>query len=275
LGFVNRVIAIQKKEVAMSQIIAIHSFRGGTGKSNLTANLAVEIAQQGYRVAIVDADLQSPGIHALFSIDETMPAKTLNDYLWRRSLINDIACDVSSYLKINEKGKVFLIPSSINASEIARIISEGYNVSLLNNGFRRLISELELDYLFIDTHPGLNRETLLSIAISDQLIILLRPDRQDFQGTAVTVDVARQLKAQNMMLVINKVPQKIDFSALHQSVEKNYKVPVAGILPLSEDMLLLGSSGIFCLKYPHHYFTQIIKDMSHKIILNKSLAAIT
>jgi MinD-like ATPase involved in chromosome partitioning or flagellar assembly len=259
----------------MSQIIAIHSFRGGTGKSNLTANLAVEIAQQGYRVAIVDTDLQSPGIHALFSIDETTPTKTLNDYLWNRSLINDIACDVTSHLEIKDKGKVFLIPSSINASDIAQIIGEGYNVSLLNNGFRRLIAELELDYLFIDTHPGLSRETLLSIAICNQLIILLRPDRQDFQGTAVTVDVARQLKARNMMLVINKVPPKIDFCALQKNVENNYKVPVAAILPLSEDMLLMGSSGIFCLKYPHHYFTQIIKDISHKIILNNFLFVAT
>lgn len=256
----------------MSQIIAIHSFRGGTGKSNLTANLAVEIARQGNRVAIVDTDLQSPGIHALFNIDETKPVKTLNDYLWKRSLIHDTACDVSLHLEINDKGKVFLIPSSLDASEIARILSEGYNVSLLNSGFRQLIKELKLDYLFLDTHPGLSRETLLSIAICDQLIIILRPDNQDFQGTAVTVDVARQLKARNMTLVINKVPQQLDFSALQQNVEKTYQIPVAGILPLSSDMFLLGSSGVFCCKYPKHSLTQNFQHIAAKIIKTKSLS---
>ncbi len=210
----------------MSKIIAIHSFRGGTGKSNLTANLAVVTALQGNRVAIVDTDLQSPGIHALFGIDETITSNTLNDYLWNRNSIADTACDVTSHLGIN-KGKVFLIPSSINADEIAKILSEGYNMSLLNSGFQKLIKELDLDYLFIDTHPGLSRETLLSIAISHLLIVILRPDRQDFQGTAVTVNIARQLQVSKMMMLINKTPNRIDFISLQQKVEETYNVPVA------------------------------------------------
>ncbi len=86
------------------------------------------------------------------------------------------------------------IPSSMNIGEISRILREGYNVALLNNGFKKLVSSLELDYLFIDTHPGINEETLLSVTISNILLIILRPDRQDFQGTALTVDVARKLK---------------------------------------------------------------------------------
>ncbi len=255
----------------MSKIIAIHSFRGGTGKSNLTANLAVAIAQQGNRVAVVDTDLQSPGIHALFDTDRNITKNTLNDYLWNRSSISNTACNLSSHLGIEGKGRVFLIPSSINADEIARIEYEGYNVSLLNSGFRRLIEELELDYLFIDTHPGLSRETLLSIAISDQLIVILRPDRQDFQGTAVTVDVARQLKVRNMMLVINKTPINMDFWALQQKVEKTYKIPVAGVLPLSEDMVQLGSCGVFCLQYPNHPLTGILKQIAEKAITETCL----
>ena len=51
----------------MSKIISIHSFRGGTGKSNLTANLAAQAAALGNRVAIVDTDIQSPGILLDFS----------------------------------------------------------------------------------------------------------------------------------------------------------------------------------------------------------------
>ncbi|BAZ08360.1 cell division inhibitor MinD [Calothrix sp. NIES-4071] len=252
----------------MAKIIAVHSFRGGTGKSNLTANLAVATALQGLRVAIVDTDLQSPGIHVLFNIDETITKKALNDYLWNRSSIADTAYDVSSHLKIEGKGKVFLIPSSLNADEIAKIISEGYNVSLLNSGFRRLIKELRLDYLFIDTHPGLSRESLLSIAISDLLIILLRPDSQDFQGTAVTVNIARQLKVQKMMMLINKIPSRIDLLALQEKVEHIYQVPVAGMFRLSEDIAQLGSSGLFCLQYSNHPFTQAIKKVVHQAIIN-------
>ena len=51
-------------------IISTHSFRGGTGKSNTTANLAVLTACAGYRVGVIDTDIQSPGIHVLFQLDE-------------------------------------------------------------------------------------------------------------------------------------------------------------------------------------------------------------
>jgi MinD-like ATPase involved in chromosome partitioning or flagellar assembly len=250
----------------MPKIIAIHSYRGGTGKSNLTANLATTIALQGHRVAVVDTDLQSPGIHTLFGVDEPSAHRTLNDYLWDRSPIQDAAYDVSSKLGLETGGRLFLVPASVNAEEIARILSEGYNVGLLNDGFRQLIKELELDYLFIDTHPGLSRETLLSIAISNLLILILRPDQQDFQGTAVTIDVARQLKVRKLSLVINKVLSKLDQAALQQKVETTYNAAVAGIFPLSEDMIELGSSGLFCLQQPHHPFTQALRQVATQIM---------
>jgi MinD-like ATPase involved in chromosome partitioning or flagellar assembly len=248
----------------MSRVIAIHSYRGGTGKSNLTANLAATIALQGKRVAVVDTDLQSPGIHTLFGLDERSTDRTLNDYLWDRSPIQDAVYDVSPGLGV-EAGRLFLVPASVNAEEIARILSEGYNVGLLNDGFRQLIKLLELDYLFIDTHPGLSRETLLSIAISNLLILILRPDQQDFQGTAVTVDVARQLRVRQLSLVINKVLHKLDRTALQQKVEATYHADVAGIFPLSEDMIELGSSGLFCLHHIDHPFTQTLNQVATRI----------
>lgn len=255
----------------MPKIIAIHSYRGGTGKSNLTANLAVTIALQGKRVAIVDTDLQSPGIHTLFGFNEKNLDKTLNDYLWKRCSIQGTAHDVSFKAGIEGKGQIFLIPASVNAEEIARILSEGYNASLLNEGFRCLIKSLQLDYLFLDTHPGLNRETLLSIAIANLLIIILRPDQQDYQGTAVTLEVAHQLKVRNLMLVINKVLSTMNGSMVRQTVEAAHQASVAGIFPFSEAIAALGSCGLFCIQYPDHPFTQILNQIAAQVIEQPSL----
>ena len=56
----------------MSKIISVHSFRGGTGKSNTTANLATLLAQKGLKVGVVDTDIASPGIHIIFGlVDES------------------------------------------------------------------------------------------------------------------------------------------------------------------------------------------------------------
>ena len=142
----------------MSTIVSIHSYRGGTGKSNLTANLASSIVQQGKRVAVVDTDLQSPGLHVLFGMSQQQEGLTLNDYLYGRCSIEQAVRDVTSKSGSDEttQGVLFLLPASIKAGEITRMLREGYEVNLLTDGFRKLMKTLHLDYLFIDTHPGLN-----------------------------------------------------------------------------------------------------------------------
>lgn len=257
----------------MSKIISIHSFRGGTGKSNVTANLATNLARTGHRVAIVDTDIQSPGIHVPFGLDETKVKFTLNDYLWGKCSIDAATYDVSSVFTTRQKsgwfhqnrGRIYLIPSSIKTGEISKILREGYDARLLNEGFRHLMQKLQLDYLFIDTHPGINEETLLSVIISDILIVILRPDKQDYQGTAVTVDVARKLDVPKMMLVVNKALPSLNTEVLKQQVEEIYRVPVAGILPVSEEMFHLASSDIFCLRYPDHPWTKVINGIADNL----------
>ncbi len=190
---------------------------------------------------------------------------SLNDYLWGKCAIKDCAHDVTGHLGTQVKGQVFLIPSSIKAGEIARILREGYDVGLLNDGFRDIVTEMNLDYLMIDTHPGLNEETLLSIAISDALVVIMRPDQQDYQGTAVTVDVARKLDVPKMLMVVNKVPQAFDPDDVRARVEQTYKVKVSAVLPHSDEMMTLASSGIFSLKYPDNPVTKGYQAVVAKI----------
>lgn len=253
----------------MSKIISIHSFRGGTGKSNTTANVTAILASMGMRVGVVDTDIQSPGIHVLFGLDEEHMPHSLNDYLWGKCEIKDAAIDVTASLRAisaQVKGQVFLIPSSIKAGEIARVLREGYDVGLLNDGFQRLLSDLDLDVLMIDTHPGLNEETLLSIAISDALAIILRPDNQDYQGTGVTVEVARKLDVPNLLLVLNKVPQIFDFAEVQARVERTYDCPVAAVLPHSDEMMVLASAGIFVLRYPDHPMSTTLQRLAQRLV---------
>lgn len=245
----------------MSKIVSIHSFRGGTGKSNTTANLAALLAMEGHRVGVVDTDIQSPGIHVLFGMDDSDMEHSLNDYLWGKCDIKDAAHDVTGRLGAEVKGQLYLIPSSIKPGEIARILREGYDVGLLTDGFRDVVSKMDLDYLMIDTHPGLNEETLLSIAISNVLVIIMRPDSQDYQGTAVTVDVARKLDVPNMLMVVNKTPQVLDVDDVRERVEKSFSCKVASVIPHSDEMMVLASSGIFSLRYPDNPVTKEYKSI--------------
>lgn len=256
----------------MGKIVSIHSFRGGTGKSNTTANLAAQTALAGKRVGVVDTDIQSPGIHVLFGLDEMKMGKTLNDYLNNACEIGEVAFSVGEKALDSEgraklAGKnLWLFPSSIRGREISKVVREGYDVNRLNEGLQTLMKELKLDYLFIDTHPGLNEETLLSIAISDILIIILRPDNQDFQGTAVTVDIARSLDVPNLMLVVNKALPKYDFSDLKDQVEAKFKAPVAGVLPLSFDIAENASKDLFSLSRPDHEWSRALRGVAEAVL---------
>lgn len=257
----------------MAKIISTHSFRGGTGKSNTTANLAVLVARAGYRVGVIDTDIQSPGIHVIFQLDEKTLKKSLNDYLWGRCRIEEAAYDVTakcigSVDQQAERPRLFLIPSSLNTEEIARILREGYDVALLNDGLQDLLTRLKLDFLFIDTHPGVNEETLLSLAVSDILILIVRPDQQDFQGTAVAVELARRLEVPHLMMVLNKVPPGTDSAALRDQVEEMFRADVVGVLPLNTEMARLGSGDLFCNRFPAHPYTRELQGIAERILHN-------
>ena len=82
----------------LAKIISIHSFRGGTGKSNTTANLAALLAADGQRVGVIDTDIQSPGIHVLFGVKGAAINHSLNDYLRWHCAISQAAHDVTATL---------------------------------------------------------------------------------------------------------------------------------------------------------------------------------
>jgi septum site-determining protein MinD len=249
----------------VAKIISIHSYRGGTGKSNITANLAACLATAGKRVAVVDTDIQSPGIHMLFGLEDTSERRTLNDYLWERCSVRETAAEVTPEIVNDAGGHIWLVPSSLHAGEIAKVLREGYNAGLMNDGLQDLIDDLSLDYLLIDTHPGLNEETLLSIAISDVLVVLMRPDRQDFHGTAVTVEVARKLEVRQLVMVLNKVLPGVIERGFADEVTRAYGAPVVGVLPEAPEMLELGSEGLFTLKFPDHPLSAQIRQVAARL----------
>ena len=250
----------------MATIVSVHSFRGGTGKSNTTANLAAVAAQAGLRVGVIDGDIQSPGIHVLFGLAGETLAASLNDFLWHGRSIAEVAQDVTDRQGTPMSGRIYLIPSSMEPGEITRVLREGYDAQRLTAGLRELVGALNLDVLFIDTHPGLNEETLLSLVISHTLLIVMRPDRQDYEGTGITARVARELDVPSVHIVVNKSPAHLDAATVAATVTQAYGCDVAAVLPHSDDLMELASEGIFVLQHPDHALSQQYRDLAARVI---------
>jgi MinD-like ATPase involved in chromosome partitioning or flagellar assembly len=250
----------------LATIISVHSYRGGTGKSNTSANLAAVMAASGRRVGLIDTDIQSPGVHILFGLKGETLKKSLNDYLLHDAKIEDAVVDVTPYLGLPVKGKVFLIPASMHPTELALVLRDGYDVDRLTEGIKAFIEAYKLDVLIIDTHPGLNEETLLALTISDALAIVMRPDQQDYEGTGVTLKIAQMMDVPRIKLVVNKVPPLMDMEAVKAQIEEVYSCEVAALLPHSNEMMMLGSAGIFAMRYPEHPMTKEYRELAANLL---------
>ena len=248
------------------KIVTIHSYRGGTGKSNMTANIAVCARAAGKRVAVLDTDLQSPGIHILFNFDQERIKLTLYDFLRGKCTIAQVAYDVSGQGHPEATGKCWLVPASLNAQAITQLLEEGYDINRLSDNFDALLDEFDLDYLFIDTHPGLNKETMLAAALSEILIILVRPDQQDYYGTAVLTEIAAKLEVPKVYLIVNKVYARLDPAELRARLQEVFGHEIIGMIPLSEDFAALASEGLFIHRYPEHPISLSIRDITQRIL---------
>ena len=247
----------------MTKIIAFHSFRRGAGTSNLLASCAVLLAMDGKRVGVIDTDFQSPSDHILFGLPENRLQKTMNDYLWESIDCRDAVYDVTP---TDISGKIYLAPASPDMKHIMRVLHENYEADKLNKAFSEISKAFELDFLMVDTTSGLNEETLVSLAGSDTLILMLRLDKQDYQGTAVMVSLAQKLEIPHLKMVVSQMPDAFDIKDVQREVQEKYRLPVTAVLPYTEEMLMLAGKGIFTREYPTHPLTTIIKQMTQDFI---------
>lgn len=97
-------------------------------------------------------------------------------------------------------------------------------------------------------------------------MLIPRPDRQDFQGTAVTVEVSRKLEVPSLLLVVNKARPEMDAVGLRQQVEQAYGASVAGLLPLSEDVARPASSHLFTSRFPEHPWTHEVQGVARQVL---------
>lgn len=251
----------------MSKIIAIHSSQGGTGKSNIVANVAAQLALRGKRVGVVDIDLQTPALHIPLGL-EGLLGKTLNDFLLGNCAIEEAAYDVGARIGRGSlpRGALYVVPSGVRSREITKGIRGRYSIAPLDEGLLALAEKLALDYVLTDAHAGLGEEGLLAMAACDLLLLTLTTDQKDFQGTAVLLEVARKLEVDPILLVVNMVLPTYNREHLQQQLTRVYGCPVAAMLPLSEGMMLFGSNGLFSLRAPEDPFSQGIVAIADRIV---------
>ncbi|MCB0195338.1 MAG: AAA family ATPase [Anaerolineae bacterium] len=236
----------------MPKIIVFHSFYHGVGRSNIAANVAYVLAKQGKSIGLIDADTKNPVQHHLFGLDNEDIQYTFNDYLWGNCTIEQTA----HRLPLDSiPGKIFLTPGNTTQGHSPREVREVKDAELLNVGYQTLIDTFNFDALLIDTHPGVSEKALVSVTVADVLVIILRLNQSDYQGTGITVDIVRELSVPKVFLIVNEAPSNFDFDEIKSKMENIYQCEVAAILPHLDPIMALANCDIFAKRYPYHTVT--------------------
>lgn len=141
--------------------IAITSGKGGVGKTNITANLAIEIRKKGFNVMILDADLGLSNIDIIFQI---APRYNLQHVLNGQMALTDIVVDGPMGIKI--------LPASSGVQELTAL-NEFQRLKLLE-GFDSY--NVDIDYFLIDTAAGISENVAFFCVAAQEIVIVTTPE---------------------------------------------------------------------------------------------------
>src|SRR5437764_6187617 len=115
----------------MTKVIAVHSFKGGTGKTTLTANLAATLALH-HRVGVMDLDLSGPGLHVLFGLKKGEVKATMTDIFLGDATPSDVIIDLTPRFP-KMKGGLFFCPASNKVEDMLRLLKSGVGEALFQD----------------------------------------------------------------------------------------------------------------------------------------------
>lgn len=180
----------------MTKCVAFHSYKGGTGKSTISSNLAAALARKGFTAVLLDLDVYAPSLQDYF---QWQPKKSINDYLFENANVDEVIQDLTGVLnkfpsgngeQPESKGKLFVGFSSTSKEEIYKldgaVRQEGSKIQLLRKFLmlrEEIVSKYNADYIIIDTSPGIRYWSINSLAIADTILLSLKLDGIDLKGT--------------------------------------------------------------------------------------------
>ena len=247
--------------------IAIGSGKGGVGKSTVSVNIAVALAQSGARVGLMDADIYGPNTPTMLGVDKLPPPNG-------QKLIPADAYGIK------------MISMGLLVKPGQPLIWRG---PMLNSAIRQFLSDVEwgeLDYLIIDLPPGTG-DAALSLAqalpLSGAVIVTL-PQLVSLEDASRGLNMFKQLEVPILGVVENMsyldLPDgtRMDIfgSGGGESLAKATDTTFLGKIPIDQNVRIGGDTGKpIVVSYPDSTAAKSIQEISQKIAAKVSVAAMT
>ncbi len=257
----------------MGKFVTIHSFKGGTGKSYLSANLAVIYALQGKRVCLIDLDFRAPTLHIAF--EPKGVKRWVNDVLNGTAKVEECLIDCSA--KVENKGTLHVGFADFSTEAIRDMISKGrkWETEALHRILsmrKELLENLKYDIVIADTSPGIQYSSINAVVASDIAIVISTLDDSDIYGTAKMIGELYEVFQKKTVVIINKAIGGADFmdsdkSKIVDELQSKYQEAVIGLLPCFCEVGRMKRASIFAYNYPKHPFTEALRVIAAKIDL--------
>ena len=264
--------------MGLMKTIAFHSYKGGTGKTTLISNLAALYAKNGFNVALLDFDLYAPSLGSYF---KKKPNIFINDLLNGQANISDILYDLTSELGLNGK---FLVGFSSSRKEDVNEIDMKHDSKWQIEAVKRFIKakqelndQFKIDYLFLDTSPGIRYWSINTLAMSDYIFLLLKDSDMDIEGTRkMIIDIYDSLSryGAKYYAILNKVPGETvkeesklikDEKAWISELERVVGADVVGSIPCFCDIQFSRHEFLFSIRQPSHLFSTRMEKIADTI----------
>lgn len=254
-------------EIKKCRTLAVHSYKGGTGKTQIALNMALLWAKKGLKVCLLDYDFRAPSIGALLGIDDT--PYWINDYLLGSCEIEKVLVDVST--KLGMKGKLLLGLANPSVNATGQMIGQNEKAQL--KSLRRTIDaqntlpeKYDVDYIIIDTSPGPQYSSLNAVFASDILLIVLRNEKVDIAGTLRMMENIYEGSLGEKAVVINMISPNVDSVSVQKKLEDKLRMPIVGVILCYCDFAASAGELPLALANPKHGFIEALTTIGDGIL---------
>jgi flagellar biosynthesis protein FlhG len=214
-----------------TQVIAVSSGKGGVGKTNVVANLAVALAKSGKRVLVLDADLGLANLDVLLGL---VPRYTMEDVLAGSRSLDDILLPGPAGIQV--------LPASSGVQALTSL-TETQQV-LIQDQLAQMSSNA--DVLLIDTAAGISPTVTFFASSAHETLIVLSPEPTSLTDAYALIKIlARQYRERRFKVLVNQakhpreaaeVFRKLDVAVdrfLHVAVDYVGSIPQDDYVPLA------------------------------------------
>lgn len=218
----------EKQNIAwMSRVVTVFGAKGGLGKTTIATNLAVKLAENHKKVALIDLDLQFGDIHIFLDIE---PADTISEFV--QQVLTPNIDSVRSYMTVHSSGvHILCAPKS---PEYAELISAEKVQSLLS------VLRTYYDYVIIDTPPSFNDVTITALESSTTILFVTGLDISILKNSKLSLSLMDSLQQRDKIrLIVNRAVdmssitvedvQKIIGCPIWTKIPSDYKVAVTAL----------------------------------------------